>query len=146
MISNAKGFARALKNCGLQVAGDPNVDFTETHQVIVEVEYAKGPEIARRLEDNNIVCNYQAGPEDESFSASGALRMRVAEMTRFGMETADFEQLPQYIFDVIAHNKIVKEEIIRLRSRFFKLQYCFSGEDFNKGLHKMAAFIDRSLD
>ncbi|MEJ2728384.1 MAG: glycine cleavage system aminomethyltransferase GcvT [Deltaproteobacteria bacterium] len=84
--------------------------------------------------------------EDESFSASGALRMGVAEMTRFGMETADFEQLAQYIFDVIAHNKIVKEEIIRLRSRFLELQYCFSGEDFNKGLHKMAAFIDRSLD
>lgn len=47
VISNAKGFARALKDCGLQVAGDSTVDFTETHQVIVEVEYAKGPEIAR---------------------------------------------------------------------------------------------------
>jgi len=145
VISNAKGFARALKNCGLQVAGDPTVDFTETHQVIVEVEYAKGPEIARRLEDNNIICNYQAGPEDESFSASGALRMGVAEMTRFGMETADFEQLAQYIYDVIVHNKIVKEETIRLRSRFLEIQYCFSGDDFNKRLHEMAASIDRSL-
>jgi aminomethyltransferase len=145
VISNAKGFARALKDCGLQVAGDPAVDFTETHQVIVEVEYAKGPEIARRLEDNNIVCNYQAGPEDESFSASGALRMGVSEMTRFGMEAADFEKLAQYMFDVIVHHKIVKEEIIRLRSRFLEMKYCFRGNDFDNSLHKMMACIDRSL-
>ena len=146
VISNAKGFARALNNCGLQVAGDPAVDFTDTHQVIVEVKYAKGPEIARRLEDNNIVCNYQAGPEDESFSASGALRMGVSEMTRFGMETADFEKLAQYMFDVIVHNKIVKEEIIRLRRRFLELKYCFGGDDFDNSLHKMVASIDRSLN
>lgn len=141
VISNAKGFARALKNCGLQVAGDPTVDFTETHQVILEVEYAKGPEIARRLEDNNIVCNYQAGPEDESFSASGALRMGVAEMTRFGMEIADFEKLAQFIFDVVVHKKIVKEEIIRLRSRFLNLKYCFSGDEFDNKCHEILESI-----
>jgi hypothetical protein len=27
-------------------------------------------------------CDYQAGPEDESFAASGALRLGIAEMTR----------------------------------------------------------------
>ncbi len=145
VISNAKGFARALKNCGLQVAGDPAVDFTETHQVIIEVEYAKGPEIARRLEDNNIVCNYQAGPEDESFSASGALRMGVAEMTRFGMEIADFEKLAQFIFDVIAHHKGVKEEIIKLRGRFLEMNYCFKGDEFDKHYHKMVETIGGSL-
>lgn len=141
VISNAKGFARALKNCGLQVAGDPAVDFTETHQVILEVDYAKGPEIARRLESNNIVCNYQAGPEDESFSASGALRMGVAEMTRFGMEIDDFEKLAQFIFDVIVHKKIVKEEIIQLRSRFLKLEYCFGGDEFDHKYHKILESI-----
>ena len=92
------------------------------------------------------VCNYQAGPEDESFSASGALRMGVSEMTRFGMETADFEKLAQYMFDVIVHNKIVKDEIIRLRSRFLEMKYCFSGDDFDNSLNKMIASIDCSLN
>ena len=50
MIANAKAFARALSDCGLDVAGDPDIDFTETHQVVVHVGYAHGPEIARRLE------------------------------------------------------------------------------------------------
>ncbi len=105
--------------------------------MIVEVEYAKGPAIARRLEDNNIICNYQAGPEDESFSASGALRMGVAEMTRFGMEISDFEKLTQFIFDVVVHNKDIKEEIIRFRGRFLEMKYCFDGDEFDNKYHRI---------
>ena len=67
VIANAKAFALALRDCGFDVAGDPDISFTETHQVIVNVGYAKGPEVARRLEANNIICNYQATPEDEGF-------------------------------------------------------------------------------
>ncbi len=59
VIANAKAFARALKHQGLDVCGDPANDYTETHQVIVRVGYGAGPEVARRLEDNDIVCNYQ---------------------------------------------------------------------------------------
>ena len=93
VIANAKAFARALADAGLDVAGDPTIDFTETHQVIVEVGYGRGPEIARRLEANNIICNYQAAPDEEGFTAAGALRLGVAEMTRFGMQAADFREL-----------------------------------------------------
>ena len=42
VIGNAKAFARALKEQGLDVAGDPAIDFTETHQVIVRVGYGRG--------------------------------------------------------------------------------------------------------
>jgi aminomethyltransferase len=141
VIANAKAFARALNDCGLHVAGDPAVDFTETHQVVVEIGYAQGPEIARRLEDNHIICNYQAGPEDESFSASGALRMGVAEMTRFGMEGQDFEKLAQLMSDVIVHHKVVKEEIIQLRSRFLELKYCFDTDEFENIYHRILKSI-----
>ena len=48
VIGNAKAFARALKEQGLDVQGDPAVDFTETHQVIVRVGYGRGPEMAGR--------------------------------------------------------------------------------------------------
>ena len=48
VIDNAKSFARSLKAHGLDVAGDPAIDYTETHQVIVSVGYGEGPEIAER--------------------------------------------------------------------------------------------------
>ncbi len=84
VVENAKHFAKCLAAEGLDVAGDPAMDYTETHQVIVKVGYAHGPEVADRLEANNIVCNYQATPDEEGFTASGALRMGMSEMTRFG--------------------------------------------------------------
>ena len=46
VIENAKSFAASLRAEGLDVAGDPAVGYTETHQVIVRVGYARGPEIA----------------------------------------------------------------------------------------------------
>lgn len=130
VIANAKAFARALNDCGLSVAGDPAVDFTETHQVVVHIGYGRGPAVARRLEENNIICNYQALPGEEGFTASGGLRLGVAEMTRFGLETADFEQVAAWMADVILRNASVAEEVARFRSRFLELQYCFGPEVF----------------
>ena len=52
IIRNAKSFARSLKSYGLDVVGDPAIDYTETHQVIVSVGYGEGAEIAERLEQN----------------------------------------------------------------------------------------------
>jgi aminomethyltransferase len=132
VISNAKSFARALTDSGLSVAGDPAVDYTETHQVLVDVGYARGPQIARRLEANNIICNYQAGPEDESFSASGMLRMGVSEMTRFGMGPQGFEQLAQLVRDVVMDDKPVKEAVSRLRQQFLDIKYCFDDDAFEE--------------
>ncbi|MBR9982101.1 MAG: glycine cleavage system aminomethyltransferase GcvT [Desulfatitalea sp.] len=125
VVANAKAFARALHSCGLTVAGDPAIDFTETHQVIVQVGYARGPAIASRLEANHIICNYQASPEEEGFTASGALRLGVAEMTRFGMRTEDFETVAQLMADVILRDSNVKEQVQKLRQRFLRMQFCF---------------------
>lgn len=101
IIANAKHFARALKAQGLDVQGDPAIDYTETHQVIVSVGYGTGPEVAERLEENNVIVNYQATPEEEGFTASGALRMGVSEMTRFGFGPAEFDELAALMADCI---------------------------------------------
>ena len=140
ILANAKAFALALKDCGLTVAGDPEVSYTETHQVVIDVGYARGPEIARRLEDNNIILNYQAAPEEEGFTAAGSLRTGVQEMTRFGMTENDFKQLAEYIADVILRKSDVKQEVSSMRKRFLNMQYCFSGseyEDLLQTLHKL---------
>jgi aminomethyltransferase len=141
VLANAKAFARALKECGLDVAGDPQISFTETHQVIINVGYARAPEIARRLEENNIILNYQAAPDEESFSAAGSLRTGVQEMTRFGMQAVDFADLAQLMADVILKNKIVKKDVLDFRKRFLEMQYCFSGDQFDELEQKLHHLI-----
>jgi aminomethyltransferase len=141
ILANAKAFARALNDCGLSVAGDPGISFTETHQVIVSVGYAQGPKVARCLEENNIIVNYQAAPEEEGFTAAGSLRMGVAEMTRFGMTESDFQELAQMISDVILGNENVKAAVSRFRKRFLDLGYCFSGDEFDGLLQSLQKLI-----
>ena len=130
VIANAKAFARALSDRGLNVAGDPTIDFTETHQVVVQVGYGHGPEIAGRMEANNIICNYQASPDEEGFTASGALRLGVSEMTRFGMKEDDFCALAVLIHDVVTNDISVTDKVKALRERFRTLQFCFGGDEY----------------
>jgi aminomethyltransferase len=137
VITNAKVFARALHSAGLSVAGDPALGHTETHQVVVELGYCRGIEAARCLEENNIILNFQASPREEGFTASGALRMGVSEMTRFGMEAEDFEILAGLIRDVVLKGMSVADEVTCLRSRFQDLRYCFSDEELEKQLEEL---------
>jgi aminomethyltransferase len=141
VIANAKAFANALDDCGLQVAGDRSMNFTETHQVIVQVGYAQGPAIARALEASNIICNYQATPQEEGFTASGALRMGVAEMTRFGMLENGFQTLAALMADVILNQKNVASEVITLRKKYSQMQFCFSGDDMASLMSTLHALI-----
>jgi aminomethyltransferase len=137
VIANAKAFARALKDCGLDVAGDPAMDFTETHQVVVNVGYSHGPEIASRLEANNIICNYQANTDEEGFTASGALRMGVSEMTRFGMEEDDFRALAAMIHNVVTRDSHILDQVKVFRKRFCELRFCFRGDEYADVVQKL---------
>jgi len=128
VIANAKAFAVALKRQGLQVEGDPEVNYTETHQVILRVGYAKGVEVADRLENNNIIVNFQALPDDEAFTASSGLRTGVQEMTRFGMKEADFGQLAEHMAAVILDKKDVSQQVSSFREKFLTMQYCLPKE------------------
>ena len=132
VIANAKAFAKALKDCGLNVSGDPEVGYTQTHQVLLDVGWTKGPEIARKLEENNIICNYQAAPEEEGFTASGSLRMGVSEMTRFGMGPEDFGELAELIRDVVIDGATVKPRVAEFRKRFVELRYCFNEKELQE--------------
>jgi len=137
VLANAKAFAKALKESGLKVAGDPSISYTETHQVVIDVDYAKGPETARQLEENNIIVNYQAAPDEEGFTAAGSLRMGVAEMTRFGMEVIHFQEIAQLICDVIKEGRPVKEEVSAFRKRFLDMKYCFESDEYEDVLQKL---------
>lgn len=142
IIRNAKSFARSLKSYGLDVVGDPAIDYTETHQVIVSVGYGEGAEIAERLEQNNVIVNYQATPDEEGFTASGALRMGVSEMTRFGFEEKDFDQLASLMADCILRGREIKADVERLRASHTEMRYCFDDAAINDALEQLAGKLD----
>jgi aminomethyltransferase len=130
VIANAKAFARALREAGLDVAGDPAVDYTETHQVIVRVGYGLAADVAARLEANGIICNYQAAPDEEGFTAAGALRLGAAEMTRFGMGNEGFAAVAELMAAVVNDGASVGGRVKALRGEYSTLHYCFEGDEF----------------
>ncbi|MCR4712696.1 MAG: glycine cleavage system aminomethyltransferase GcvT [Clostridia bacterium] len=141
VVTNAKSFAKSLAKQGLAVCGDPANDYTETHQVIVSVGYGEGAEIANRLEANNIICNYQATPDEEGFTASGALRLGVNEMTRFGFGPEEFDKLAQLMAACILKGENVSEDVKKLRSEFTEMKYCFKDAEFEQALEEFAGKI-----
>jgi len=143
VIANAKAFALALKEQGLQVEGDPEVNYTETHQVILRVGYNRGIEVADKLEKNNIIVNYQALPDDEAFTCSSGLRIGVQEMTRFGMKEEDFKELAEYMADVILREKDISQKVSSFRKRFTKMQYCLPEEQARPLVNEL---IDSLID
>jgi glycine/serine hydroxymethyltransferase len=117
--ANARAFAKALHAHGVPVEGDPADGYTETHQVIVRVKaYGPGMEIARRLETNNVLTNYQALPDDATFLESSGVRLGVQEMTRFGMKEKDFDVLAGLMSDIIVGGKSAGDEVARYRKNF----------------------------
>lgn len=147
VISNAKAFAMALADAGLVVEGDPTVGYTETHQVLLRIDgYGNGMDIARRLEDNNIITNYQALPGDESFLEPSGIRIGVQEMTRFGMEADDFGRLAAFVSDVLVRDMDVKEEIVRFRADFREMRYTLPLEEGTELAAKVLASVFPSIE
>jgi glycine/serine hydroxymethyltransferase len=127
---NAKAYARALKEKGIPVEGDEKDGFTQTHQVLIRIkEYGNGMDIAQKLEESNILTNYQALPDDETFLDPSGIRMGVQEMTRFGMTEKDFDDLSGFVADVILENRNVREEVKAFRQNFLEMRYCFPARE-----------------
>jgi len=125
VIANARAFARALADSGLAVEGDSELGYTETHQVILRVGPRRGAEVARRLERNHVIANYQALPDDASFSDASGIRLGVQEMTRFGMREEDFGELAGYMAEIIGEQRDCAAEICSFRKRFIEMGFCF---------------------
>ena len=122
--ANARAFARALHAHGVPVEGDPADGYTETHQVILRVKaFGPGMDIARRLETNNVLTNYQALPDDATFLESSGIRLGVQEMTRFGMKEKDFDTLAGLMADIIIRDKSAGDDVARYRKNFLTMGF-----------------------
>ena len=124
VLRNARAFARHLAQNGLHVEGDPADGYTMTHQVVVRVsEHGDGALVADRLQENNIIVNYQALPDDETFLSPSGIRTGVSEMTRFGMNEDDFGPLAELMAAVIVRDQDVKDKVRDFRRRFTTMRY-----------------------
>jgi glycine/serine hydroxymethyltransferase len=97
--------------------------------------------MAERLEENNIIVNYQSAPDDEAFTTASCLRMGVQEMTRFGMKEEDFVQLADYTRQVILHDRSVAKEISQFRKRFTEMKYCLPETETASMVEKLLEVI-----
>jgi glycine/serine hydroxymethyltransferase len=130
VLANARAFARACAAQGIPVEGGEADGYTCTHQVVIRVaQFGDGKEVAARLQENNIITNFQALPGDETFSHPSGIRMGAQEMTRFGMREADFANLARLMADVILRKKNVAKEVAEYRGRFHSMQYCLTPEE-----------------
>lgn len=126
VLKNAKHFAKSLFDKGIPVEGGEKDGFTNTHQVVIRVKkFGDAKEIAVRLEENNIIVNFQALPDDQTFYHPSGIRMGVSEMTRFGMKEKDFEELSAIMAKVIVEKKNCSREVEEFRKNFLNMHYTF---------------------
>ena len=132
VISNAKALARTLNEKGFKVLC-PNMGFTQSHQVIVNVKgLGGGKNVADKLEECNIICNKMSIPGDSPHDAThnpSGIRLGVQEMTRFGMNEKEMKAIAEFFEDVLINNKntkSMKDEVVDFRKDFQKVKYCFS--------------------
>jgi glycine hydroxymethyltransferase len=122
IVRNARALGAALDAAGVPVEAK-EFGFTKSHQIAVNVSgFGAGVTAARRLEDENIIVNYNMLPGDQDPRNPSGLRVGVQEMTRFGMKEDEMGELATLFADAL-RGKHVKEMVTRLRRRFAEMQY-----------------------
>ena len=129
VVANAQAFARALKAQDLEIEGDGECGYTETHQVLLRTARGKGEFISDLLESNSIITNPQALHDDVSFAAASGVRMGTQEMTRHGMKEADFEEFAGLLAEIVHAGEDkprghFQDAVKAFRSRFREMHYC----------------------
>jgi len=122
IVRNAQALGRSLDELGTPVEAR-DFGYTKSHMIAVNVsQWDGGVEVAKRLEANDIIVNYNMVPGDTDPRNPSGLRIGVPEMTRFGMDERAMGELAQLIHDAI-RGKDVKEQVHGLRGRFLEMKY-----------------------
>ena len=122
IVRNAQALGRSLDELGTPVEAR-DFGYTKSHMIAVNVaEWDGGVEVAKRLEANDIIVNYNMLPGDADPRNPSGLRIGVPEMTRFGMDERAMGELAQLMHDAI-RGKDVKEGVHALRGRYLEMKY-----------------------
>ncbi len=121
-VKNAQALGRSLSELEIPVAAK-DFGFTRSHQIAVDVSrFGGGVDVATRLEQQDIIVNYNMLPGDEDPRHPSGLRVGVQEMTRFGMKEGEMSELAALFADAI-RGKSVKDSVNRLRGCFAEMRY-----------------------
>jgi glycine hydroxymethyltransferase len=122
IVRNAQALGRSLDELGTPVEAR-DFGYTRSHMIAVNVsQWGGGVEVAKRLEANDIIVNYNMVPGDTDPRNPSGLRIGVQEMTRFGMNERSIGEMAQLMHDAI-RGKNVKEQVHALRRRFLEMKY-----------------------
>lgn len=122
IVRNAQALGKSLDGLGTPVEAR-EFGYTRSHQIAVNVaDWGGGVEVAKRLEANDIIVNYNMLPGDSDPRQPSGLRVGVPEMTRFGMDEQAMGELAQLMHDAI-RGKNVKSQVNELRGRFVEMKY-----------------------
>jgi len=122
IVRNAQALGRSLDELGTPVEARA-FGYTQSHMIAVNVsQWGGGVEVAKRLEANDIIVNYNMLPGDTDPRNPSGLRIGVPEMTRFGMDERSMGELAQLMHDAIL-GKNVKAQVNDLRARFTEMKY-----------------------
>ncbi len=122
IVRNAQALGRSLDELGTPVEAR-EYGYSRSHTIAVNVsQWGGGVEVAKGLEGNDIIVNYNMVPGDTDPRNPSGLRIGVPEVTRFGMDERAMGELAQLIHDAI-RGKNVKEQVHSLRGRFLEMKY-----------------------
>lgn len=122
IVRNAQALGRSLDELGTPVEAR-DFGYTRSHMIAVNVAaWGGGVEVAKRLEANDIIVNYNMLPGDTDPRHPSGLRIGVPEMTRFGMDERAMGELAQLMHDAI-RGQNVKEQVHVLRGRYLEMHY-----------------------
>lgn len=130
MVKNAKALGNALDGEGFDVLCK-HKGYTETHQVAVDVSsLGGGAEVAKLLEQANIICNKNLLPKDSlmDWDNPSGIRLGVPQVTRLGMKEAEMRRISKFIRRVVVDREktsTIAKEVSEFRKDFQKVHYCF---------------------
>jgi glycine hydroxymethyltransferase len=127
VIKNAKALGRAMKAEGFDVLAEEH-DFTESHQIAVNVrKFGGGKMAANLLKENDIILNMNILPHEplRNVTNPDGVRIGVQEATRVGMKEGDMVEIARLIRECLAGGKEVRGEVKRLREKFQAVRYSF---------------------
>ena len=122
IVRNAQALGSSLDELGTPVEAR-EFGYTRSHMIAVNVaQWGGGVEIAKQLEANDIILNYNMLPGDSDPRNPSGLRIGVPEMTRFGMDERAMGELAQLLHDGV-RGKNVKAQVNALRARYTEMKY-----------------------
>ncbi len=141
ITKNAKSLARSLSKQGFVVLCKKR-DFTESHQLIIDMKESGGAEEAvRQLERANILSTRITIPRDfpDHVDEPSGLRLGTNEISRFDMGSAEMNIIANLIARTLIDKEkpeIIRKEVSMLKDQFSQMKYVLDPESIESFIPK----------